>query len=161
MNQKGEEAAKHNNLFFNMTYVEDIDLSAVSDDATRQNLITQIAQYGQIPAQLLLKPHPVRYSREQALALALPSVHAQCSSLLPALVPQIVLHTRHKSPIASVLIADDHITLLDSVGRCSCHALDATACDESNFPFTFTINDKHTKRVASGLTVALFAERDE
>lgn len=161
MNQKGEEAAKHNNLFFNMTYVEDIDLSAVSDDATRQNLITQIAQYGQIPAQLLLKPHPVRYSREQVLALALSSVHAQCSSLPPALVPQIVLRTRHKSPIASVLIADDHITLLDSVGRCSCHALDVTACDKSNFPFTFTINDKHTKRVASGLTVALFAERDE
>ena len=70
MNQKGEEAAKHNNLFFNMTYVEDIDLSAVSDDATRQNLITQIAQYGQIPAQLQLKPQPVRYSSEQVLALA-------------------------------------------------------------------------------------------
>ena len=34
MNQKGEEAAKHNNLFFNMTYVEDIDLSAVSDDGS-------------------------------------------------------------------------------------------------------------------------------
>ena len=80
MNQKGEEAAKHNNLFFNMTYVEDIDLSAVSDDATRQNLITQIAQYGQIPAQLLLKPHPVRYSREQVLALALSSSFPKSSS---------------------------------------------------------------------------------
>lgn len=155
VNQKGEEAVKHQNVFFNMTYVDDIHLAALHDDVARQNLLTQIAQYGQTPSQLLFKPHPTRYSRDQALDLAFPQVHALCVTLPHDLHPQIVLHTRHKSPLASVLLLEDRLLLLDAAGRCSCHGVDTRNCDKNGFSCTITIQEKHTKRVASGLTVVV------
>ena len=124
-----------------MTYVDDIRLAALHDDVARQNLLTQIAQYGQTPSQLLFKPHPARYSRDQALP--------------HDLHPQIVLRTRHKSPLASILLLEDRMLLLDSAGRCSCHGVDTRNCDKNGFPCTITIQEKHTKRVASGLTVVV------
>lgn len=135
--QRGDEAVAHKNLFFYITYVDDLEIQSIMDESLRTNMLTQVAQYGQIPTQLFTSPHPSRLTRQSA-----------------ELVPQQVYHLHHKTALQSILIRDKAILCIDAVGRCSLHELNRDEKDRSNFPCTITPSEKHTKRSISGITTA-------
>lgn len=58
--QQGDEAVKNYNLFYYMTYPDQVDISHISDIETRNGIITQSAHFGQCPAMLFYHPHPKR-----------------------------------------------------------------------------------------------------
>ncbi|XP_058815825.1 protein FAN-like [Topomyia yanbarensis] len=55
--QRGEEAAKANNLFYHLCYEGSVDLDKIKDLAGRHALEVQISEFGQIPKQLFKTPH--------------------------------------------------------------------------------------------------------
>ena len=63
--QRGEEAVKAYNLFYYLTYEGAVDIEAVKDPDERRSYEAQIKEFGQCPSQLFLKPHPVRYSKDE------------------------------------------------------------------------------------------------
>lgn len=60
--QSGEEAIKAHNVFYYLTYEGSLDLDSIKDLNERYSLEVQIMEFGQIPKQLFLKPHPQRRS---------------------------------------------------------------------------------------------------
>lgn len=58
--QRGEAAIKADNVFYYCTYPGAVDVEAVTDPTVRKALKLQILHYGQIPNQLLTRPHPPR-----------------------------------------------------------------------------------------------------
>jgi hypothetical protein len=132
-----------------MTYVDDLDSNLFTDDALRTNMLTQISQYGQVPSQLLFSPHPKRMQRSAIL-----EENMKSSENLPMdVIPQQILHLKHKSAVSSIRIQNDGFLVMDSIGRCSYHQIDFHTFDKNNFPCTITISDRHTKRVVSNVTV--------
>jgi len=57
----GKEAEKALNMFYYMTYEENINLDTVTDPVTKTSYEAQIVHFGQTPLQLFNKPHPQRY----------------------------------------------------------------------------------------------------
>ncbi|XP_042895637.1 protein FAN [Parasteatoda tepidariorum] len=58
--QRGEEASKADNVFYYLTYEGAVDLDSIKDINERYSLEVQIMEFGQIPRQLFIKPHPQR-----------------------------------------------------------------------------------------------------
>lgn len=59
--QRGKEAVDHLNIFYPLTYENCIDLDKVDDPDERVSFETQIAHFGQNPAQIIgNNPHPAR-----------------------------------------------------------------------------------------------------
>lgn len=58
--QRGSQAEEANNVFYYLTYEGSVDLDAIKDPVTRSAYESQIANFGQIPAQLFTAPHPAR-----------------------------------------------------------------------------------------------------
>jgi hypothetical protein len=59
--QRGKEAVEHMNIFYPLTYENCIDLDKVKDPDERLSFETQIAHFGQNPAQIIgNSPHPSR-----------------------------------------------------------------------------------------------------
>lgn len=56
--QKGKEAANHYNVFFYLTYPDEVDLDSIEDADMRSSIITQSAHFGQCPLQTFSQPHP-------------------------------------------------------------------------------------------------------
>lgn len=137
VNQRGEEAVSHNNLFFNITYVDDLDLQSVSDESLRANMLMQVAQYGQTPSQLFTSPHPARAAKPES-----------------DLIPQHLYRLRHKAALQSILPLPKSILCVDSLGRFSLHQLNSAERDPTDFPVTILPSEKHTKRSISGVTTA-------
>lgn len=63
--QRGEEAEKADNVYYYLTYEGAIDLENVTSAQERASLRSQIMEFGQIPKQLFLKPHPARFSKQE------------------------------------------------------------------------------------------------
>lgn len=63
--QTGRAAVAAKNVFFHLTYAGGIDLDCKTDPMTRQALVDQISLYGQTPRQLLISPHPARFTAER------------------------------------------------------------------------------------------------
>ena len=141
------------NLFFNLTYVEDLTLDTSLDEGLRANLLMQVAQYGQTPSQLLTTPHPARSSRHEVAISELEGIPA--SLLAEGVIPQKVLRTKHKTAVAALLFQEDRLLMLDSVGRCSTHTVQSTFDTSTGLPLGITVSEKHTKRTVSGVTVCL------
>lgn len=137
VNQRGEEAIAHNNLFFNITYVDDLDIQSVSDESLRANMLVQVAQYGQTPSQLFTSPHPARSAKPVA-----------------EFIPQHLYRLRHKAALQSILVQSKSILCVDSLGRYSLHSLNSAERDPTNFPVTILPSEKHTKRSVSGVTTS-------
>ena len=149
--QKGEAAVEAQNLFFNLTYVEDLTVDTSLDEGLRANLLMQVAQYGQTPSQLLTTPHPARSSRQEVATSQLEGIPV--SLLAEGVIPQKVLRTKHKTAVAALLFQGDHLFVLDSVGRCSIHTVQSTFDTSTGLPLEVTVSEKHTKRTVSGVTV--------
>lgn len=64
--QQGEQAVNSYNLFYYLTYPDQVDLSSAPDLETRNRLITQAAHFGQCPALAFTAPHPRRQLRLRA-----------------------------------------------------------------------------------------------
>ena len=64
--QQGEQAVNSYNLFYYLTYPDQVDLSSAPDLETRNRLITQAAHFGQCPALAFTAPHPQRQLRLRA-----------------------------------------------------------------------------------------------
>lgn len=58
--QRGEEAIASDNVFYHLTYEGAVDLDRITDMNERYSLEVQIMEFGQIPKQLFVKPHPKR-----------------------------------------------------------------------------------------------------
>ncbi|XP_035231706.1 protein FAN-like isoform X2 [Stegodyphus dumicola] len=58
--QRGEEAIKADNVFYYLTYEGSVDLDSICDANQKYSLEVQIMEFGQIPKQLFVKPHPHR-----------------------------------------------------------------------------------------------------
>jgi hypothetical protein len=58
--QKGKEAEKALNVFYHLTYEDEVDLKILDDPTTKISYESQIVHFGQTPSQLFLKPHPAR-----------------------------------------------------------------------------------------------------
>lgn len=62
--QKGENAFYANNLFYPMTYEENVKLDECTNDFERQALELQIQGFGQTPKQLFTESHPQNMWRQ-------------------------------------------------------------------------------------------------
>ncbi|XP_076302046.1 A kinase anchor protein rugose isoform X15 [Lasioglossum baleicum] len=60
--QKGPEAVRATNVFYYLTYEGSVDLDTITDPMMREAIENQIRNFGQIPSQLLIEPHPPRSS---------------------------------------------------------------------------------------------------
>lgn len=83
--QRGEAAAKANNLFHPLTYEGTVDLDAIADPTQRRSMELQINEFGQTPRQIFFRPHPQRFSdydeqAEQAEAEAESASHADAAA---------------------------------------------------------------------------------
>lgn len=117
----------------------------------KESLLSQIANYGQCPEQLLIHDHPARYPiRQYILSIIPPSV-----TLPREVISQQILQTKHKSSIQSILVNSDNFILIDSAGRCSINSVNFNELDKNFFPAVFSMSEKHTKRVVNNLTVCL------
>ena len=58
--QQGDEAVLHYNLFYYMTYPNQVDITFVTDAESRKSIITQVGHFGQCPAMVFDAPHPLR-----------------------------------------------------------------------------------------------------
>jgi WD40 repeat protein len=61
--QRGEEAVRAHNLFYFLTYEDEINIDTIKDPVQKQSIEDQINNFGQTPSQLLKKPHPKRLKR--------------------------------------------------------------------------------------------------
>jgi WD40 repeat protein len=61
--QRGEEAVRAKNLFYFLTYEDEINIDTIQDPVQKQSIEDQINNFGQTPSQLLKKPHPKRCKR--------------------------------------------------------------------------------------------------
>ena len=64
--QTGQAAVDALNVFMYCSYEEAVDVDAIEDPITREAIEGMIQNFGQIPSQLLIEPHPQRLTREQA-----------------------------------------------------------------------------------------------
>ena len=64
--QQGQQAVNSYNLFYYLTYPDQVDLSSAPDLETRNRLITQAAHFGQCPALAFTATHPQRQLRLRA-----------------------------------------------------------------------------------------------
>eukprot|EP00343_Euplotes_focardii_P012184 CAMPEP_0205830150 /NCGR_PEP_ID=MMETSP0206-20130828/40218_1 /ASSEMBLY_ACC=CAM_ASM_000279 /TAXON_ID=36767 /ORGANISM="Euplotes focardii, Strain TN1" /LENGTH=154 /DNA_ID=CAMNT_0053133527 /DNA_START=27 /DNA_END=491 /DNA_ORIENTATION=- len=62
--QKGKKAFNANNLFYPMTYEENVKLDECSNEFEKNALEFQIQGFGQIPKQLFNESHPQSYTRK-------------------------------------------------------------------------------------------------
>ncbi|KAJ6227546.1 beige/beach-related [Anaeramoeba flamelloides] len=65
--QKGEEAIKAKNVFYYLTYadeVEKLDLDNIENQKFKESIESQIENFGQTPCQLFKKPHPKRSPKD-------------------------------------------------------------------------------------------------
>uniref|UniRef100_A0A146LEF4 Protein FAN n=2 Tax=Lygus hesperus TaxID=30085 RepID=A0A146LEF4_LYGHE len=58
--QRGEEAAKANNVFYYLCYEGSVDLEGIKDWNERHAKEVQIMEFGQVPKQIFTHPHPRR-----------------------------------------------------------------------------------------------------
>ncbi|XP_065679524.1 neurobeachin-like protein 1 isoform X2 [Hydra vulgaris] len=58
--QKGKEAEKALNIFSHYSYEGAVDLDSIEDSSLRESIEGMINNFGQVPTQLLKKPHPKR-----------------------------------------------------------------------------------------------------
>ncbi|KAJ3447433.1 beige/beach-related [Anaeramoeba flamelloides] len=63
--QRGEEAVKANNVFYYLTYEQNINLDQIDDPIFRKSIKSQIQNFGQCPIQLFTQPHPKRNKKNQ------------------------------------------------------------------------------------------------
>ena len=62
--QRGKDAIEHMNIFYPLTYENCIDLDKVTEADERESFETQIAHFGQNPAQIIgNNPHPTRRAK--------------------------------------------------------------------------------------------------
>uniref|UniRef100_A0A7S0L8V8 BEACH domain-containing protein n=1 Tax=Coccolithus braarudii TaxID=221442 RepID=A0A7S0L8V8_9EUKA len=93
--QRGPSAVSALNVFFHLTYEENVNLSRLTDLAELRSLKAQINNFGQTPPQLLVTPHPQRRPRgPPAWPLAPPGSMpvAPVGSLRVESVPIAMLH---------------------------------------------------------------------
>lgn len=58
--QRGEAAVEANNVFYYLTYEGAVDIDKIEDPVQREATKAQVTHFGQTPAQLLARPHPIR-----------------------------------------------------------------------------------------------------
>lgn len=58
--QRGKEAEKALNVFYYLTYEDQVDLDSITDPSLRSATEAQVIHFGQTPSQLFVKPHPKR-----------------------------------------------------------------------------------------------------
>ena len=58
--QQGDAAIANYNLFYYMTYADQVDLTGIVDPDTRNGIITQAAHFGQCPRMVFVSAHPKR-----------------------------------------------------------------------------------------------------
>lgn len=86
--QRGEEALKADNVFYHLCYEGSVDLGAVTDLNDRLALEVQITEFGQVPKQLFLRPHPARRNAVPAgVGVASAAVEEEGSSSMAGAVP--------------------------------------------------------------------------
>ncbi|CAF4138084.1 unnamed protein product, partial [Rotaria sp. Silwood2] len=64
--QTGQAAIDALNVFMYCSYEKAVDVDAIDDPITREAIEGMIQNFGQIPSQLLIEPHPQRQTHEQA-----------------------------------------------------------------------------------------------
>jgi hypothetical protein len=64
--QTGQPAIDALNVFMYCSYEKAVDVDAIDDPITREAIEGMIQNFGQIPSQLLIEPHPQRQTLEQA-----------------------------------------------------------------------------------------------
>ncbi|XP_057822900.2 uncharacterized protein LOC131035250 [Cryptomeria japonica] len=62
--QRGMAALAADNLFHHLSYEGTVDLEKIDDPVERAGLEVQIHEFGQVPQQLFLEPHPTRFKSE-------------------------------------------------------------------------------------------------
>lgn len=60
--QRGPEAVRATNVFYYLTYENNVELDSIQDKVMREAVENQIRNFGQTPSQLLMEPHPPRSS---------------------------------------------------------------------------------------------------
>ncbi|MES1918241.1 hypothetical protein MHBO_000239 [Bonamia ostreae] len=55
--QKGEEAIKNRNVFYYLTYQENVKIESICDQTEKKSILAQIKSFGQCPFQLFNTPH--------------------------------------------------------------------------------------------------------
>lgn len=104
--QRGEPAAKAQNVFYYLTYQGAIDIDSIRDPTERAAVIAQIDNFGQTPLQLFDRPHPPRSIVPSELRAAAPTLFTNeqndtdCSAYLEMNVGR---------PVGTLLLANDAI----------------------------------------------------
>ncbi|XP_076336883.1 protein FAN-like isoform X2 [Tachypleus tridentatus] len=88
--QQGEEAVKANNVFYYLTYEGSVDLDSIKDLNEKYCLEVQIMEFGQIPKQIFVQPHPRRHS----LSISVPLIEKSCLNSGKAFSEELVSDKR-------------------------------------------------------------------
>lgn len=72
--QQGPISVQSHNVFHHLAYPGSVDISAIQDLNDRQSVITQILEFGQVPAQMFSKAHPERKRLSVPLPLQIKQV---------------------------------------------------------------------------------------
>ncbi|KAK9510830.1 hypothetical protein O3M35_005530 [Rhynocoris fuscipes] len=150
--QRGEEAIKANNVFYYMCYEGSVDLENIHDWNERHSKEVQIMEFGQVPKQIFLQPHPKRNLPTVSKSLSTPHVKWRCLDKM-----NISLEIPgHKEAVTCVKLSADG-RLVASVGKDSLlkihNAISATrerSISLSNLPLSSVVLIDGTNTVIAG-----------
>jgi len=114
--QRGENAELSDNVFYPLCYEGSVDLDSIPDLEERYGLEVQISEFGQIPKQILHRPHPQRYtSLPRSLVTELSAGKQDYSRSsqwisIKSLVRESD-HQSHKEAISALCIYQDHMVV--------------------------------------------------
>jgi len=109
--QRGKAAEEATNVFFYLTYEGNVDLSALKDPQEVARLKAQINNFGQMPQQLLLQPHPARRSAPPPISPTAMPGSTPCSPVSDLALDGVPLALL---PLEEVLLVFDARRLISS-----------------------------------------------
>lgn len=105
--QRGPEAVRATNVFYYLTYENNVDLDNITDPIMREAVENQIRNFGQTPSQLLMEPHPPRSSAMHLSPMMFSSIPDDiCMSMkfhLNSPIIHISANTYPQLPLPSVI----------------------------------------------------------
>lgn len=136
--QRGQAAVEAKNVFYYLSYAELIDLDGIHDAALKKSVESQIANFGQVPAQLFREEHPMRMSCEEALEHRYPNAHNVASMSSQSQIRRKDVDNCHDISISTIcFVPDTEIAYsIDAGGKVNTLQYIPDSPDSGAFPFT-------------------------
>ncbi|XP_011299588.1 protein FAN-like [Fopius arisanus] len=114
--QRGIEAEKSDNVFFHLCYEGAVDLDTIQDINDRHGMEVQIMEFGQIPKQVFILPHPSRLASTGNLSSVSPlSLVNKARTALK--LKQSMVFPFHKETISGIIQMNGDGNSVASVGH--------------------------------------------